>query len=130
MGPGHGIFSAGTQTALRTLVYLARHGGRQPTSGMAAALGLTADPVRKCCRTLAALGYVAAYRGAHGGTTLARAAATIMVADVVRHFEGQEEFWGPGARAECAPVLQACTGHYWRMLGVVTLADLVAGAAA
>src|SRR5262245_24136073 len=77
--------------------------GRHSAREMSAALNLPGPAVSKVLKILARKGLLETHRGKKGGFTLARPAADISVAEVLRAFEG------PLAITECSsPHLGTC----------------------
>jgi Rrf2 family nitric oxide-sensitive transcriptional repressor len=80
-----------TDYSLRTLIYLAAHPGRVvPVSVIAEAFDVSSHHLAKVAKDLARHGYVVGQRGRDGGVRLARAPASIGVAEVVRKLESHE----------------------------------------
>ena len=126
-----------TDYALRILMYAAAQPARRClTTDVAAAFGISRHHTVKIVNELQHLGYVETVRGRNGGFALARDAATINIADVVRRTEADM------ALVECfdretntCPLARACglrgvlTEAFDAFLAVLdryTLADLVA----
>ena len=77
-----------TDYALRILMYAAAQPARRClTTDVAAAFGISRHHTVKIVNELQHLGYVETVRGRNGGFALARDAATINIADVVRRTE-------------------------------------------
>ena len=77
-----------TDYALRILMYVAAQPARRClTTDVAAAFGISRHHTVKIVNELQHLGYVETVRGRNGGFALARDAATINIADVVRRTE-------------------------------------------
>lgn len=125
-----------TDYAAGLMAHLARSPERQVSAPqLAQELGLPAPTVAALLKRLARAGLVAGARGAGGGYSLARAARSISVADVITAIEG------PVALTECALGAGACeleaacaTRGNWRLIShavqgtleAVSLADLAA----
>lgn len=129
--------SSFTDYALRVLVYAAAEPTRRClTAEVASAFGISRHHTVKVVNELQHLGYVETIRGRNGGFALARDAAKIRVADVVRRTEGKT------ALVECfdrdrntCALAHACGlrgalneafGAFMAVLERYTLADLVA----
>lgn len=129
--------SSFTEYALRVLVYAAAQPTRRClTADVATAFGISRHHTVKVVNELQHLGYVETIRGRNGGFALARDAAKIRIADVVRRTEGET------ALVECfdrgtntCPLARACGlrealseafGAFMTVLDRYTLADLVA----
>lgn len=126
-----------TDNALRCLLYLATTPSRTVTVGeVAERMGMSADQLLKVIQRLVALGYVRTIRGRNGGVTLAKDAAAISIAEVVRATE-------PGfaivpcfepCNTDCpltgscllADVFAESLGAFFGVLERRTVADLVA----
>tara|TARA_R110002049_G_scaffold28779_11_gene98220 strand:- start:299 stop:739 length:441 start_codon:yes stop_codon:yes gene_type:complete len=77
-----------TDYALRVLIYLGEHTDRRVTiSEVSAYFGISRSHLTKVVNQLVREGFVIGTRGKGGGLQLARAAATIVVGDVVRCME-------------------------------------------
>lgn len=80
-----------TDYSLRTLIYLAAHPDRVvPVSAIAAAFDVSSHHLAKVAKDLTRHGYVIGHRGRDGGLSLARAPASIGVAEVVQKLESQD----------------------------------------
>lgn len=81
-------FTLGTDYSLRVLMHLAHGGARLATTGeIARAYDVSENHLVKIVHGLVKLGYVQSVRGNGGGIRLARPAAEINLADVVRDTE-------------------------------------------
>lgn len=88
-----------TNYALRTLMYAAlAHPRLVRVQDVADAYGISRTHLVKCVHNLGIWGFLINQRGRNGGFRLARPAAEIRVADVVRHTE--DGFTSPRAPAE------------------------------
>ncbi|HEY7568303.1 MAG TPA: Rrf2 family transcriptional regulator [Gemmatimonadaceae bacterium] len=126
-----------TDNALRCLLYLAATPSRTATvSEVAERMGMSADQLLKVIQRLVALGYVRTIRGRNGGVTLAKDAAAISVAEVVRATEPSLALvpcFEP-CNTECpltgscllADALAESLGAFFGVLEQRTVADLVA----
>jgi Rrf2 family transcriptional regulator, nitric oxide-sensitive transcriptional repressor len=80
-----------TDYALRTLIYLTVRPERVvPVSEISTAFGVSSHHLAKVAKDLTRAGYVATRRGREGGLVLARPAAGIGVAEVVRALESHD----------------------------------------
>jgi len=122
---------------LRVLVFVAAHPDQRVTIGrIAQSYGISGHHLVKVAHFLGKAGLLANERGRNGGIRLARPAATICVADVVRLSEGAggpvDCFDAAAARCRIAPVcrLRGMLGDavtaFYGVLERYTLADLVA----
>jgi Rrf2 family protein len=129
--------SAKTDYALRAAAELAAADGRLvKAEQIAVAQGIPVKFLLNIMVELKHEGLIRSQRGADGGYRLARPADEITLADVVRAVEGQlmtvrdgppGEAAYPGSAAALAEVWRAVQESLGRLLGDVTLADLVAG---
>ena len=85
------MFSTKAEYGIRVMAHLARHDGSQPISlgSIADAEGLPLAYLEHLVQRLRKAELVESRRGAHGGYTLARAAAEISMAEVVAALEGE-----------------------------------------
>ena len=85
------MFSTKAEYGVRVMTHLARHDGDHPISlaSIADAEGLPLAYLEHLVQRLRKAGLVESRRGAHGGYSLARAATTITMAEVVRALEGE-----------------------------------------
>jgi Rrf2 family protein len=125
--------------AIRALVELAAAGSDRPMKGDAIAVAQQI-PMKYCENILAELrvaGVVASRRGADGGYWLARPAAEVPLAEVIRIVEGPlAEVRGVqphdavflGSSGPMREVWVAVRASLRRVLDVVTIADVAAGA--
>lgn len=119
--------SARTQYALAAMLVLARAGGPVHAEVVA---GSQEIPRRFCENILLQLrraGLLHSRRGPDGGYWLARPAAEISLADVVRVTEGVEQAARrfPGAAAPLDAIWERLRDHENALLGEVTLADVM-----
>jgi Rrf2 family nitric oxide-sensitive transcriptional repressor len=123
-----------TDFALRALMRLAGEPARTlSTSEIAAEFGISRNHLAKVVRDLADNGFISTQRGAGGGFSLARPAASITLGEVVRALEGQsalvECFRDDGgacaltARCRLKARLAAAREAFMRELDKTTLAD-------
>jgi Rrf2 family nitric oxide-sensitive transcriptional repressor len=77
-----------TDYALRTLLYLAAHGGRSTATEVAGFYRISPHHLGKVIHQLGRLGFVRNVRGPGGGVELARTPGAIRVGEVVAAFEG------------------------------------------
>ncbi len=130
--------SAKVDYAVRALCELAARdaGHPTPTDELASAQQIPVNFLKNILGELRAAGIVSTQRGRVGGSTLARPADAISVADVIRALEGplaavhgqrpgQLEY--PGSAAAVADLWVAVRAAARSVLEHVTLADLVAG---
>ncbi len=128
--------TAYTNYALRTLMYCALHPGRLVrVQDVAHAYGISRTHLLKAARQLGQLGYLENVRGRTGGIRLARAPQDIIVGEVVRHTEGQDEFVECfNASTNTCPLIGVCKlsllfrsalKAFFAELDKVTLAELV-----
>jgi Rrf2 family protein len=124
--------------AIRALAELAAASGSEPVKGerLAAAQDVPLRFLENILRELRHAGIVQAQRGAEGGYWLARPAADITLADVIRAVEGPlaavqgirpEALTGTGAAGVLPDVWIAVRASLRSVLEAVTLADLAAG---
>ncbi|MBM3513787.1 MAG: SUF system Fe-S cluster assembly regulator [Alphaproteobacteria bacterium] len=129
-----------TDYATVVLIEIARSDVRRSTHHVADQTGIPLPTVAKLMKSLSRSGLVAAHRGAAGGYSLARASATITIADIIQAVEG------PIALTACADTSDEHCGienvcpvqgkwnrvnHAVRTaLQEVTLADMVSDVAA
>jgi Rrf2 family nitric oxide-sensitive transcriptional repressor len=125
-----------TDYALRTLLYLASHPGRQvSTREVVQFYGISADHVSKVVQHLVHAGLVRSGRGRTGGLQLGRPASEITVGRVVELFEGPVSLLDcvttqgvcviqPGCRLR--GVLDRAGAQLVETLNGVTLAELTA----
>ena len=122
---------------LRVLIFVAAHPGQRVTIGrIAQSYGISGNHLVKVAHFLGKAGLLASERGRNGGIRLARPAATICVADVVRLTERTGGpvacFDATAALCRIAPVcrLRGMLGDavtaFYAVLERYTLADLVA----
>jgi Rrf2 family protein len=85
------MFSTKAEYGVRVMAHLARSGGDSPISlgTIADSEGLPLAYLEHLVQRLRKAGLVESRRGAHGGYTLAREAADISMAEVVRALEGE-----------------------------------------
>ena len=85
------MFSTKAEYGVRVMAHLAKHDGERPISlaTIADAEGLPLAYLEHLVQRLRKAGLVESRRGAHGGYTLAREAADISMAEVVRALEGE-----------------------------------------
>lgn len=102
---------------------------------LAARSHVAAPTVAKLLKTLVKRGLVESSRGAHGGYRLARAAAEITVADIVRALEGPIAITACATHGTGCSIEASCTSRAnWRLidsavrqaLEAVTLAQMAA----
>ena len=80
-----------TDFSLRVLLYLAINRQKRATlQEIADFYPLSLEHLRKVVHALARAGYLLTYRGKNGGMELARPPKDILIGEVVRQFEGQE----------------------------------------
>ncbi|WP_188189721.1 RrF2 family transcriptional regulator [Nonomuraea sp. SYSU D8015] len=119
--------SARTQYALTAMLALAEAGGPMHAESIA---GSQEIPRRFCDNILLQLrraGLVGSRRGPDGGYWLARPAAEIALADIIRVTEGIEPT-GPAFPKSAAPLAEIWAelrAHEDRLLSTVTLADVL-----
>ena len=84
------MFSTKAEYGVRVMAHLARRGGDEPIplGAIADTEGLPLAYLEHLVQRLRKAGLVDSHRGAHGGYTLARDAAEITMAEVVRALEG------------------------------------------
>ncbi len=84
------MFSTKAEYGVRVMAHLAKHDGERPISlaTIADAEGLPLAYLEHLVQRLRKADLVESRRGAHGGYTLAREAAEITMAEVVRALEG------------------------------------------
>lgn len=117
--------------AICASVEIARRGGTVPLRDVARAQDLPTDYVRSAMRDLRRAGIVSSRRGHDGGYALARSAADVSLADIVRavgatpRSRGERQY--RGAAAPLADVWQHLDSLEWGLLASVTLADVIAG---
>jgi len=121
-----------TDYAVRVMLYLAAHSDRLCSIGeIAEAYGISQNHLMKVVSDLAGAGFIEALRGRNGGLRLARPAAEINMADLVRQTEGVVDL------VDCAqcPIATACgmvscfddaVEAFFASLKKVTLADVYA----
>ena len=129
--------SAKGDYAVRALATLAAAGGAPMTvAELAEAQAIPASFLQAILQRLRQRGLVASQRGAEGGYRLARPAAEITVADVLRAVDGPlaavrgqptEEVTYPGVAAPLKDVWLALRASMRRVIEHVTLADIVEG---
>jgi Rrf2 family cysteine metabolism transcriptional repressor len=85
------MFSTKAEYGVRVMTHLARRNGEEPISlgSIAEAEGLPLAYLEHLVQRLRKAELVESRRGAHGGYSLARPAAEIRMADVVRALEGE-----------------------------------------
>jgi Rrf2 family cysteine metabolism transcriptional repressor len=85
------MFSTKAEYGVRVMAHLAKHNGERPISlaTIADSEGLPLAYLEHLVQRLRKAGLVDSRRGAHGGYTLAREAADISMAEVVRALEGE-----------------------------------------
>jgi len=126
-----------TDYSLRVLIHVASApDGRATIAGIARAFEISESHLVKVVHLLGREGFLLNTRGRGGGLQLARPAAEIDVAQVVRAAEGGDEpaecFRGAGNRCVIAPVcmlsgiLAEAMEAFYDVLRKYTLADLVA----
>lgn len=127
--------TAFTDYALRTLIFLATRPERRATiAEVATAFEVSEHHLTKVVHFLGKCGWLANLRGRGGGLTLAVAADTIVIGDVVRQTEGQalpaECFAVDGGHCAITPVcrLRGVLGEavqaFYAVLDRHTLADV------
>ncbi|HYP48655.1 MAG TPA: Rrf2 family transcriptional regulator [Thermoleophilaceae bacterium] len=130
--------SAKADYAVRAAVELAAASGEQPSKGeaLASAQGIPLNFLENSLGELRHAGLVRSQRGASGGYLLARPAAEITVADVIRAVEGPlasvrgqppEDSAYQGAAEPLQQVWIAVRANLRAVVEHVTLADLAAG---
>jgi len=123
--------------ALRTLMYCALHRDRLVrVQDVAEAYGISRAHLLKAARQLGQLGYLENVRGRTGGIRLDKAPEAIIVGEVVRHTEEQDEFVECfNAATNTCPLIGICRlsrlfrtalDAFFAELDKVTIADLVA----
>jgi Rrf2 family protein len=120
--------SARTQYALTAMLALAAADGPVHAESIAVSQGI---PRRFCDNILLQLrrsGLVSSRRGPDGGYWLARPAGEIALADVIRVTEGIEQAGRPlpKSAAPLAEIWAELREHEDRLLGAISLADVVA----
>lgn len=129
--------TAYTNYALRTLMYCALHPDRiVRVEDVSQAYGISRAHLLKAAHQLGQLGYLENVRGRGGGIRLGRPAGAIIIGEVVRHTEPQDEFvecFNPGTNT--CPLIGMCkvsllfrtaVSAFFTELDKVTLADMVA----
>ncbi|HEY1521920.1 MAG TPA: Rrf2 family transcriptional regulator [Solirubrobacteraceae bacterium] len=130
--------SAKADYAVRAVVELAGATDDQPVKAerVARAQGIPLNFLENILGELRHAGIVRTQRGADGGSRLARPAAQITIADVIRAVEGPlatvrggppEELSYPGQAAELARVWIAVRGSLRAVVERVTVADVASG---
>jgi Rrf2 family protein len=130
--------SAKVDYAVRALVELAAAGGSDPVKGevIAAAQDMPLRFTENILSELRRAGVVASQRGAEGGYWLRVPAASITIADVIRHVEGPladvrgeaaEEVTYAGAAAALQDVWIATRATLRSVLETTTIADVAGG---
>lgn len=119
-----------TDYALRLLIYLAAIGRRVSIAEVAEAQGISRTHLMKIANLLTVRGFIAAARGRGGGISLARAAETIKLKDVIRATEPSCALVDCSgcrliARCRLEPILGEAMAAFWSVLGGYSLADLV-----
>jgi Rrf2 family protein len=122
--------------AIKALVEIAGRGGRvAPVAGMTGPLGLPRPYLRKIMQILARGGIVVSTRGKGGGFVLARPAAAIRLAEVIRVFQGPVRIHDCLFKARLCPDVRTCPlrktldrleSKLVAGLEAVTVADLLA----
>jgi Rrf2 family protein len=126
------------RAAAELAAHAAAHGARTPMKGdaVAAAQGIPVRFLESILAELRRSGIVGSQRGSEGGYWLARPAADVSVADVIRAVEGPladvhgtppEEAAYDGAAAELQRVWIATRVALREVLEATTLADIAAG---
>lgn len=129
--------SAKADYAVRALVELAAGDGEKPVKAerIANAQGIPLNFLENILGELRHAGIVRSHRGAEGGFRLAKPAAELTVADVIRAVEGPlasvrgappEEAGYPGAAAALPRVWIAVRVNLRRVVERVTIADIAA----
>src|SRR2546423_12109270 len=77
-----------TDYAVVVLVRLSGGDAVQPSPGIAASTGIPEPTVAKVLKILAAGGFVASQRGAHGGYRLLRSLEAVPISDVIEAIDG------------------------------------------
>ena len=99
-----------TDYAVRTLMYLARHGGIVPIAEIAEAMNIPEKYLNRLGLALRDAGLIVTHRGQHGGYSLGRSQERIRLYDVVLLVEGtvalnrcleRDEHCGRGAISDC-----------------------------
>lgn len=130
--------TAKTDYAVRAMLELAAAPGDQPVKAeaLASAQGIPAPFLQNILQTLRNGGLVESRRGQVGGHMLARPAAEITVADVIRVVDGPlgqvagrapEDVEYPGPAQHLRDAYVALRAGVRQVLEELTLADLVAG---
>ena len=124
-----------TDYSLRVLIYLGlKDDGRVTIKEISDAYNISRNHLMKVVSLLTRMGYVDARRGPGGGIALARPAAEIVIADVVRDMEDDlnlvECFCEEGSCiikpvCELKAVLSEALDAYLQILGGYTLRDLL-----
>lgn len=133
--------TAFTDYSLRVLIFVALHpDGRATIAEIAQSYGISENHLIKVVHALGKAGFLSNARGRGGGLSLARAADSIGVGDVVRHAEGRaipaacfdpsETRCSIGGVCRLRGVLKDATDAFYAVLDRHTLADLVANRAA
>ncbi len=130
-------FASKTDYALRASLELAAHGdGAMTTAELARAQEIPTTYLGAALAELRRAGLVVARRGVDGGWSLARPAAAISLADVIRAVDGTlvnvagtrpEQLAYPGAAEGLRTALIAVRAAEREVLEQISLADAVAG---
>lgn len=120
-----------TNYALRTLMYAAlAHPRLVRVQDVADAFGISRTHLVKCVHHLGMWGYLINQRGRNGGFRLARPAAEISVAEIVRHteegFSSVRTGEGDTAVARLIDTVQRAQSAFLAVLEGHTIADIVA----
>ena len=122
-----------TDYAVVVLVRLSRGDAVQTSPGIAASTGIPEPTVAKVLKILAAGGFVASQRGAHGGYRLLRSLEAVPISDVIEAIDG------PIALTACVDGGSSCDAHHicpvrgrwdrvndaiYQALSAITLADM------
>jgi FeS assembly SUF system regulator len=104
------------------MTHMARHADRQPRNAreLAAEAHLPVPTASKILKILARAGLLAAHRGAKGGFSLARPAAEVSVADVIRALDGPISLTecGDHLSGACELELLCPIGSNWRRINL------------
>jgi Rrf2 family nitric oxide-sensitive transcriptional repressor len=117
-----------TDYALRTLVYVGVNADERCTSAeIAEAFGISEHHVAKAAQWLTREGYLHAFRGKGGGVSLARPAAEILLAEIVKSAEPLELLECFDAATNTCPIAGVCRLerllHQARAAFLASLAD-------
>lgn len=82
-----------TDYSLRVLLYLGVNDSKRSTlHEIADFYPVSVEHLRKVVHELSRCGYINTYQGKNGGMELAKAPASIVVGEVIKHFEGHSSF--------------------------------------